>query len=102
MGLFVALRTLYPMQNFIALVDSWPRLLLASRADRVVEVADDAPIPEMQLRRAIKESHDRHRRLLRATMRARPKRPRRRCAAEKGDELASFHVWMAPAWQEKM
>jgi hypothetical protein len=29
-------------------------------------------------------------------------RPRRRCAAEKRDELAPFHVWMAPAWQEKM
>jgi hypothetical protein len=23
-------------------------------------------------------------------------------AAQKRDELAAFHVWMAPAWQEKM
>ena len=30
------------------------------------------------------------------------KRPRGRRAAEQRDELASFHVWMAPAWQEKM
>src|SRR5262245_9939203 len=28
--------------------------------------------------------------------------PRRRHAAEKRDELPPFHVWMAPAWQEKM
>jgi hypothetical protein len=54
MGLFVALRALYPVQNFVALVDSWSSLLFASKADRVVEVADDAPIPEMQLRREIK------------------------------------------------
>jgi hypothetical protein len=39
----------------------------------------------------------RHCRLLRA----RCERPRRR-AAEKRDERAAFHVWMAPAWQEKM
>ncbi len=44
MGLFVALRGLYLAQNFVALVDSWSSLLLASKADRVVEVADDAPI----------------------------------------------------------
>jgi hypothetical protein len=37
-----------------------------------------------------------------AGRRARRERPRRRCAAEKGDELAAFHVWMAPAWQETM
>src|SRR5437667_8371503 len=54
MGLFVALRALYPVQNFVALVDSWSSLLLASKADRVVEAADDAPIPEMQFRREIK------------------------------------------------
>jgi len=28
--------------------------------------------------------------------------PRRRCAAEQRNEFAAFHVWMAPAWQEKM
>src|SRR6516164_5197071 len=34
-------------------------------------------------------------------LRVRPERPRRR-AAEQRDERAAFHVWMAPAWQEKM
>jgi len=29
-------------------------------------------------------------------------RPSGRRAAEQGDELAPLHVWMAPAWQEKM
>src|SRR5262249_4024576 len=33
-------------------------------------------------------------------LRARRERPRRRRAAEQRDELAPFHVWMAPAWQE--
>jgi hypothetical protein len=46
MGLFFALRALHPVQNFIALVDSRSSLLLASKARRVVEVADDAPILE--------------------------------------------------------
>jgi hypothetical protein len=32
-------------------------------------------------------------------LRARGERPRG-CAAEQRDELAPFHVWMAPAWQE--
>jgi hypothetical protein len=35
-------------------------------------------------------------------LRARCERPRGRRAAENRDELAAFHVWMAPAWQEKM
>ena len=39
-----------------------------------------------------------HHRLLRA----RRERPRDGCAAEQRDELAPSHVWMAPAWQEKM
>jgi hypothetical protein len=30
-----------------------------------------------------------------------PPSPRPR-AAQQGDELAPLHVWMAPAWQEKM
>src|SRR5215831_17277732 len=30
----------------------------------------------------------------------RRERPGGRRAAEKGNELAAFHVWMAPAWQE--
>jgi hypothetical protein len=45
-----------------------------------------------------KEPDHRHRRLLRA----RRERPRDRRAADKRDELAALHVWMAPAWQEKM
>src|SRR5262249_11221748 len=35
-------------------------------------------------------------------LRARRARPRDGRAAESQDELAAFHVWMAPAWQEKM
>src|SRR6516225_10058639 len=46
----------------------------------------------------VDEADDRHRRLLRA----RRERPRGYRAAESQDELAPFHVWMAPAWQEKM
>src|SRR6516165_9050151 len=48
-------------------------------------------------RSAAEKSDHRHRRLLRA----RRARPRRR-AAEQRDERAPLHVWMAPAWQEKM
>jgi hypothetical protein len=35
-------------------------------------------------------------------LRARHERPRGSRAAEQRDELAPLHVWMAPAWQEKM
>src|SRR5215510_16008218 len=38
---------------------------------------------------------------LRLLLRARCERPCCR-AADTQDELAAFHVWMAPAWQEKM
>jgi hypothetical protein len=38
------------VQDFVALVDSWPNLLLAPKARCVVEITDDAPILEMQLR----------------------------------------------------
>ena len=48
-------------------------------------------------RSGVDKSNYRHRRLLRT----RRKRPRRR-AAEQRDEVAPSHVWMAPAWQEKM
>jgi hypothetical protein len=41
MGLFIALGTLYPVQDFIALVHSRSSLLLASKADRILEIADD-------------------------------------------------------------
>jgi hypothetical protein len=34
-------------------------------------------------------------------LRARRARPHRR-AAEQRDKLTPLHVWMAPAWQEKM
>src|SRR6516165_1637078 len=44
---------------------------------------------------AAEKPDHRHRRLLRA----RRQRPRRR-GADECDELAAFHVWMAPAWQE--
>jgi hypothetical protein len=37
-----------------------------------------------------------------ALLRARSERPRGSRGAEQRDELAPFHVWMAPAWQEKM
>jgi hypothetical protein len=37
-----------------------------------------------------------------ALLRARRERPSDCRAAEQRDEIASFHVWMAPAWQEKM
>src|SRR5262245_16424306 len=46
----------------------------------------------------VKETDHRHRRLLRP----RCERPRHRRATNKRDELAALHVWMAPAWQEKM
>src|SRR5262249_31527318 len=39
-------------------------------------------------------------RSLRRLLRTRRERPRRRRAAEQRDELATLHVWMAPAWQE--
>src|SRR5262249_21220697 len=55
-GLFSALRVLHPVQDFIALVDPRSSLLLARKAHRVVEVADDPTILEMQLRREIKRS----------------------------------------------
>src|SRR5262249_46089168 len=35
----------------------------------------------------------------RRVLRTRGERPRG-CASEQRDELASLHVWMAPAWQE--
>src|SRR5262249_9795570 len=39
----------------------------------------------------------------RCLLRPRQDRPADGCrAAEQGDELAASHVWMAPAWQEKM
>jgi hypothetical protein len=54
MGLFSGPRELHLMQDFVALVDSRSCLLFAREARRVVEVADDPPILEMQFRREIK------------------------------------------------
>jgi hypothetical protein len=53
-GVFLALRAFHSVQDFVALIDSWSNLLLASEAHRVVKIADNAPILEMQLRREIK------------------------------------------------
>jgi hypothetical protein len=39
---------------------------------------------------------------IRCLLRARRERPGSRSAAAKQDEVAPLHVWMAPAWQEKM
>jgi hypothetical protein len=59
MGLFVALRALHFVQNLVALIDPRSSLLLAGKGRSIVEVADDAPILEMQFRREIKLScHD--------------------------------------------
>src|SRR5262245_13536240 len=49
-------------------------------------------------RPGVEEPEHRHRRLLRASS----ERPCDRRAGDKRDKLAPFHVWMAPAWQEKM
>src|SRR5262245_41397078 len=54
--LFSALRVLNRMQDFIALADSRSSLLLARKAHRVVEVADDPTILEVQFRREIKRN----------------------------------------------
>src|ERR1700716_2423095 len=51
---FLAVCALNLVQDLVTLVDSWSTLLLASEARRVLEVADDAPILEMQLGREIK------------------------------------------------
>jgi hypothetical protein len=56
--LFFALRVLHLVQDFIALVDPRPGFLFARKARRVIEVADDPPILEMQFGREIKL--DRH------------------------------------------
>src|SRR5262249_48494852 len=50
--------------------------------------------------RPFRAEHTNHRR--RALLRARRERPRHCPTAEQRYELAALHVWMAPAWQEKM
>src|SRR5262249_55973015 len=51
-------------------------------------------------RSAGRERHHHRDRPRRIVLRARRERSRGRRAAEQRDERASFHVWMAPAWQE--
>jgi hypothetical protein len=53
MRFFLAVCALNLVQDFVTLVDSWSNLLLASEARRVLEVADDAPILQMQVGREI-------------------------------------------------
>ena len=49
MGLLACRCALQRVQDFIALVDTGPRFLLARKADGVVEVTNDAPVTQMQL-----------------------------------------------------
>jgi hypothetical protein len=57
MGFFPALGALHAVQYFIAPVDTWSSFLLASKTRRVIEVANDAPILQMELGREIKLDH---------------------------------------------
>ena len=50
MRFFLRRRTLHGVQNLVALIDAGPQLLLACKADGVVEMTDDASVPQMQLR----------------------------------------------------
>jgi hypothetical protein len=53
--------------------------------------------------RRLLDRHGIRRRLARlALVRAIPERPHGCCAAEQRHDVASSHVWMAPAWQEEM
>jgi hypothetical protein len=54
MGIFLAPRPFHSVQDFVALVDPRPNLLFSSKAGRVLEIADDPPILEVQLRREVK------------------------------------------------
>jgi hypothetical protein len=54
MGVFPGLCALYLVQDLVALVDAGSKLLLASKAGRVVQIADHPSVPQMQLRREIK------------------------------------------------
>ena len=44
MGVFLVLRAFYLVLNFVSLVDAGPSFLFASKACRVAEIANDAPI----------------------------------------------------------
>ncbi len=54
MCFFFALCALHFVQNFVTLVDPRPGLLFASKVQRVVNVADDASVLEMEFGREIK------------------------------------------------
>ena len=53
MSLFFALSAFHFVQDFVSLVDPRSNLLFTSKTRSVVEIADDASILEMQLRREI-------------------------------------------------
>jgi hypothetical protein len=78
MGFFPARGALHAVQYFIAPVDTWSSFLLASKTRRVIEVANDAPILQMELGREIKLDHRAEKLLTRARRShetARPKAP---------------------------
>jgi len=49
-SLLLGLRALNAVQNLVALIDSRTRLLLAGKASRISEIADDSSVAQMQLR----------------------------------------------------
>ena len=53
MSVFFALSAFHFVQDFVSLVDPRSNLLFTSKTRSVVEIADDASILEMQLRREI-------------------------------------------------
>ena len=54
MSVFFALSAFHFVQDFVSLVDPRSNLLFTSKTRSVVEIADDASILEMQLRREVK------------------------------------------------
>jgi hypothetical protein len=54
MRLFFALRALDLVQNFVALIDSRSCLMLAGKVLRVIEIADDAAIPDLRCSSGVK------------------------------------------------
>ena len=56
MCFFCALCALQLVQDFITLVDPWSGLLLASKAQCIYNIANDASVFEMELRREMKRS----------------------------------------------
>src|SRR5207302_10642041 len=60
MGLLAALRAFQCVQNLIADIHARPRLMLARESSRILDVADDAGVLEVELRSEIEL--DRHNR----------------------------------------